>query len=61
MHERPVELAAAARQREQHGRVGLQPHAKLEPVDEDAGDVRALLLARGLLLDDRGEDQRILR
>ena len=40
---------------------GLQFHAEPQPVDEDAGDMRPLLLARGLPLDDRGEDQGLLR
>ena len=62
MGQRPLDLdRAIAADRERHGRVGLQFHAEAQPVDEDAGDMRPLLLARGLPLDDRGEDQGLLR
>ena len=62
MGQRPLDLGRAiAAEREQHRRVGLQFHAEAQAVDEDAGDMRPLLLARGLLLDDRGEGHRLLR
>ena len=47
--------ALAAEHAVEDGRVGLQPHALVQPVDEDGGDARALVGHAGLLLDDRGE------
>ena len=48
-------LALAAEQAVDDRRVGLQPHALVQPVDEDGGDARALVAAAGFLLDDRGQ------
>ena len=44
-----VELRAEA---VDHGRVGLQPHAAAQPLDEYAGDARPLAGEARLLLDD---------
>ena len=44
-----------------HGRIGLQPHTQSQPVDEYRGDFRPLILTTGLLFDDRGQDQRLIR
>ena len=44
-----------------HRRVGLQPHAFAQAVDEHAGDLRPLALERRLLLDHGGEGQRLVR
>ncbi len=49
------------RQAVDDGRIGLQPHLLLEAVDEHRGDARALLGPAGLLLDDGGEDDELLR
>jgi hypothetical protein len=43
-----------------HGGIGLQAHAAIEPVDEDRGDQRPLLGHPGLLLDDGGQDHGLL-
>ena len=44
-----------------HRRVGLQPHAALQAVDEHRRDQRAVGRRAGFLLDDRREDQRLVR
>ena len=54
--DRAAERALAEREPVNDGRIGLEPHTFLQPVDEDAGDPRALVGFAGLLLDDRGED-----
>src|SRR5262249_60689889 len=45
----------------QHRGIRLQRHALLQPVQEHRGDRGTLLRATGLLLDQRGEDDRLLR
>src|SRR5215471_12066265 len=59
--DRVAEGAFAAGEAVDDGGIGLQLHLRLEPVDEHGGDARALLVAAGLLLDDRGEDDQFLR
>ena len=60
--ERMIErLGAAMGQRVDHRGIGLQLHAEPQPVQEDGGNMRPLLLARGLLFDDRGQHQRLGR
>ena len=59
--DRPAERALAADQAVDDGRVGLQPHLLLQPVDEHGGDARALVRLAGLLLDDGGERDELLR
>ena len=41
-------------------RIGLQPHVLAQPVDEHAGDPRALVGLAGLLLDDGGERDHVV-
>src|SRR3546814_8040913 len=57
--QRPAQRAGSARHGINHGRIGFEPHAAPQPVDEDRGDMRALLGNTGLLLDDRGERDRL--
>ena len=52
--------AVAIGQAVDHRRIGLQAHAVAQPVEEHRGDRAALLRHAGLLVDDRGEDQRLL-
>ena len=60
-HDRPAERALAADQAINDRRIGLQLHFLLEPVDEDGGDPRALLGLAGFLLDERGENDELIR
>jgi hypothetical protein len=43
------------------GRVGLQPHAPAQSIDEHARDQRPFVGRAGFLFDQRGEDQSLLR
>ncbi len=61
MAERVAERMRAVAEREGDGGVGLQPHAKLQTIDEDSGDARPLVLTRRLLLHQRREDERFAR
>ena len=56
-----AERALALGQAVDHGRVGLQRHAASQPVDEHRRDQRVLRRHGRLLLDDRGQDQRLRR
>src|SRR5205085_3836810 len=57
----PAERALAADEAVDDRRVGLQLHPLGEPVDEHAGHPAALVGAPGLLLDDRGQNDELLR
>ena len=59
LHDRPPERALAADQAVDDGRVRLQPHPLLEPIDEYGGDARALVRLAGFLLDQRGQDHEL--
>ena len=43
-----------------HGGIGLQAHADLQPAREQAGDLRPFLGDAGFLLDDGGQGQRLV-
>ncbi len=57
----PVEPAFAARDRIDRGRIGLQQHAPLQPVDEDRGDAAALVRHAGFLFNDGCERRQRFR
>jgi len=57
----PAQVAVeAAAEAVDDGRIGLQAHADGEAPAEHAGDAPALVGDAGLLLDDRGQDQRLV-
>ena len=59
--DRAAERAFAEHKAVDDGRIGLQLHLLLEPVDEHRRDPRALLGLAGLFLDDRREDDELVR
>src|SRR5579885_1103050 len=50
-----TERTLAANQAVDDGRVRLQLHVLLQPIDEDCSDARTLVGLAGLLFDDRGK------
>ena len=61
LHDRPAQRAFAADQSVDDGRVGLQLHLLLQPIDEHGGNARALFGLAGLPLDQRGENNELIR
>ena len=55
-HDRPAQRALTADQSVDDGRIRLQSHLLLQPVDEHGGNTRAFLRLSRLLLDQRGQN-----